>query len=318
MATVISAKNLTKKYPDKTALEEFSLDIYEGEIIGLLGPNGAGKSTFINIIAGVEEPTAGELTIFEENISKSNRKLIGVAPQDNAIYPLLTCKENLLYFGSLYGISGREADTRADKLLRKLNLADKKDVPAASLSGGMKRRLNLACALMHNPKIIILDEPTTGLDPAVRNSMWQAVREVARDTNATVLLTTHYLEEAEALCTRIVLMNSGKVVADGTPATLKKMAGREIARIKSIPGRYDAILEKLRKVKGISLITPTEHGVIVESDDISALVQDITKIFAKHEEKIVEFSISRPSLEDVFLKLTGAKLREGAANETPK
>ncbi|MCX8205818.1 MAG: ABC transporter ATP-binding protein [Candidatus Micrarchaeota archaeon] len=318
MGLAIQAKGLTKKYPGKTALDGFSLEVAEGEILGLLGPNGAGKSTFISIISGAESASSGELFLFGENASNLSRKLVGVAPQDNAVYPLLTCMENLLYFGSLYGITGREARTRAEELLQQLGLSDKKNVPAASLSGGMRRRLNLACALMHRPKIIILDEPTTGLDPAVRNSMWKTVREVARDTGATVVLTTHYLEEAEALCSRIVLMNSGKVVADGTPSSLKRFAGREIAKIKSIPGKYEVAIDRLRKVKGVDAAIPTEHGLVVESDNISPLIQEITRVLEKHGEKIVELSISRPSLEDVFLKLTGAKLREGAADEPAK
>lgn len=318
MGLAIQAKGLVKKYPGKVALDNFSIEISEGEMVGLLGPNGAGKSTFISIISGVESPASGELFLFGEKASKRSRRLIGVAPQENAVYPLLTCMENLLYFGSLYGIAGKEAHARAEELLRKLSLTDKKDVPAASLSGGMRRRLNLACALMHRPKIIILDEPTTGLDPAVRNSMWKTVREIAQEAGATVLLTTHYLEEAEALCSRIVLMNSGKVVADGTPAALKKFAGREIAKIKSIPGKYELLVEKVRKIKGVDAATPTEHGLVVESDDISPMIQEITRLMEKHGEKIVEFAISRPSLEDVFLKLTGAKLREGAADEPAK
>ncbi|MCX8200200.1 MAG: ABC transporter ATP-binding protein [Candidatus Micrarchaeota archaeon] len=318
MGAVIRAMGLTKRYPGKTALDNFSIEVEEGEMLGLLGPNGAGKSTFISIIAGVESPTAGELSLFGAPASKAARRMIGVAPQENAVYPLLTCTENLLYFGSLYGIAGREARARADELLQQLGLADKKDVPAAYLSGGMRRRLNLACALMHRPKVIILDEPTTGLDPAVRNNMWKTVQNVAKDSGATVLLTTHYMEEAEALCSRIILMNSGKVVADGTPAALKKIAGREIAKIKSIPGKYPLVVEKLQKVRGIGSITPTEHGIIIESDDISPLIQDITRVLEKHGEKIVEFSVSRPSLEDVFLKLTGAKLREGGADGQAK
>ncbi|MEM0438130.1 MAG: ABC transporter ATP-binding protein [Candidatus Micrarchaeia archaeon] len=318
MALAIQAKGLVKKYPGKVALDNFSIEVSEGEVLGLLGPNGAGKSTFIRILSGAESPTSGELFLHGEKASKSSRRMIGVAPQENAIYPLLTCMENLLYFGSLYGVGGKDAHTRAEELLQQLNLSDKKNVPAASLSGGMRRRLNLACALMHRPKIIILDEPTTGLDPAVRNSMWKTVRDIAHESGATVLLTTHYLEEAEALCSRIVLMNAGKVVADGTPAALKKFAGREIAKIKSIPGRYELVAGKLHAVKGVDMATPTEHGLVVEADDIAPLIQPITRLMERHGEKIVELSISRPSLEDVFLKLTGAKLREGAADEPAK
>ncbi len=318
MDIVIQAKGLTKKYSGKTALDDFSIEVHEGEIIGLLGPNGAGKSTFINIVSGTEKALSGELLLFGKNATSSSRKKIGVAPQENAVYPLLTCFENLLYFGSLYGVGWGKAAKKADELLGKLGLADKRNVPSASLSGGMRRRLNLACALMHSPKIIILDEPTTGLDPAARNSMWNTVQEIALENKATLLLTTHYMEEAEALCSRIVLMNSGKVVADGTPAALKKHAGREIAKVISIPGKYAVFADKIMKIKGIEAVTQTEHGLVIESEDISPKIPQISRIFEKHDEKVVELNISRPSLEDVFLKLTGTKLREGTANEPAK
>jgi ABC-2 type transport system ATP-binding protein len=318
MDLVIEAKNLTKKYPDKLALDNLNLKVNEGEIVGLLGPNGAGKSTFIKILSGTEKFEGGELFLFNEKISKKTRKLIGVAPQENAVYPLLTCYENLIYFGSLYGILGIIAHERAEELLKKLNLFEKKDVISKDLSGGMRRRLNLACALMHKPKIIILDEPTTGLDPAVRNTMWKTTEKVARDNKATLLLTTHYLEEAEALCDRIILINSGKIIADGTPSSLKKMAGKEIAKIKSIPGKYDDIFSIISKIKEIDEVTITEHGLVIEADNISNKIQEITKSFEKNKENIVEFTVSKPSLEDVFLKLTGTKLREGAKDEHTK
>lgn len=310
MGLVIEAKNVIKKYPNKLALDGLNLQINEGEIVGLLGPNGAGKSTFINLISGTETFDEGKLFLFDKPISKESRKMIGIAPQDNAVYPTLTCYENLIYFGSLYGINGQIANDRAEELLTKLNLFEKRNVPASDLSGGMRRRLNLACALMHKPKIIILDEPTTGLDPAVRNTMWKTTKEVTKDNNATLVLTTHYLEEAEALCNRIILVNSGKIIADGTPAQLKKMAGKEIAKIKSIPGKYEDFSNKISELKEIGEVTITEHGIVIEADNISIKIPEITKIFEKNKENIVELSISKPSLEDVFLKLTGAKLKE--------
>lgn len=318
MSLVIEAKNVIKKYPGKLALDELDLQVNEGEIVGLLGPNGAGKSTLIKIISGTEQFDDGELYLFNEKISKKSRKMIGVAPQENAVYPLLTCYENLLYFGSLYGINGDTATERAEELLKKLNLFEKKDISSKDLSGGMRRRLNLACALMHKPKIIILDEPTTGLDPAVRNSMWRTTKEVAKDNKATLLLTTHYLEEAEALCNRIILVNSGKIIADGTPSSLKKMAGKEIAKVKSIPGKYEDFSQKISEIKDVGEITITEHGLVIEADNISIKIPEITRIFEKNKETIVELSISKPSLEDVFLKLTGAKLREGVKDEPNK
>jgi len=310
MPAVIEAENLTKVYPGKVTLYNFSLSISEGEFFGLLGPNGAGKSTFIRILTGAESADSGKMMLFGAPPSNESMRRIGVAPQENSVYPLLTCTENLLYFGSLYGVTGKKARERAGRLLTELELADKASVQAGFLSGGMKRRLNLACGLMHEPKLIVLDEPTTGLDPSTRRNMWDVVMRLARENKATVLLTTHYMEEAEALCGRIAFVNAGQVVAQGTPEELKKMAGKEIAKLISIPGDYAGLEPVLRKIKGIDNVTVTEHGIVVESDEVASKVAEITKAFGKKGEKIIELSVSKPSLEDVFLKLTGAQLKE--------
>jgi len=318
MGAVVEAENLVKTYPGKVTLYNFSLTINEGEIFGLLGPNGAGKSTFIRILAGIEKPDAGKIMLFGKPPTREGRRSIGVAPQENSIYPLLTCMENLLYFGSLYGVTGKKAEENAEKLLADLGLSDKKNVQAGFMSGGMKRRLNLACALMHNPRLIVLDEPTTGLDPATRRQMWKTVTEMVRGSKATMLLTTHYMEEAEALCEKIAFVNAGQIAAEGRPGELKRMAGREMAKLKSVPGEYQKLEMLLRKIKGIENVTVTEHGIVVEADDVSTKIGEITRIFERRKEKIVEFSVSKPSLEDVFLKLTGAQLKEAVKIEVKK
>jgi len=318
MPPVVEVENLVKTYPGKVALYNFSLTIEEGGIFGLLGPNGSGKSTFIRILAGLESADSGKMAIFGSPPSKENRKKIGVAPQDNAVYPLLTCMENLLYFGSLYGMTGKKAMEKAEKLLENLGMSEKRHTQARYLSGGMARRLNLACALMHDPRLVVLDEPTTGLDPSTRRKMWKTVMDITKESGATVLLTTHYMEEAEALCGRIAFINAGQVVAEGTPDELKKLAGKEMAKIKSLPGEYAKLEPIVRSMKGIENVTATEHGMVVEADNIATKVGEITKAFGKSKEKIIEFSISKPSLEDVFLKLTGAQLKEAVKSETKK
>ncbi len=318
MGEIVEAKNLVKTYPKKVTLYNFSLSINEGEVLGLLGPNGAGKSTFIRILTGLEKADSGRINLFGKMPSKENRKKIGVAPQENSVYSMLTCMENLLYFGSLYGVTGKKANEKAEKLLEELGLSDKKNVQSGFLSGGMRRRLNLACALMHDPKLIILDEPTTGLDPGTRRRMWKTVVNIVRETKATVLLTTHYMEEAEALCQRIAFVNAGQIAAEGKPSELKKMAGKEIAKLKSIPGEYNKLEPLLTKINGIENVTVTEHGIVVESDDVSTKIAAITRIFEKKKEKIIELSVSKPSLEDVFLKLTGAQLKEAVKVEPKK
>jgi ABC-2 type transport system ATP-binding protein len=318
MAAVVEAENLVKIFPGKVTLYNFSLNIEEGGVFGLLGPNGAGKSTFIRILTGLESADSGKINLYGKPLSKESAKKIGVAPQENCVYPLLTCVENLLYFGSLYGVTGKKAKDNAERLLIDLGLADKKNTRAGFLSGGMKRRLNLACALMHEPKLLILDEPTTGLDPTTRRNMWNVVNKVSKENKATVILTTHYMEEAEALCYRIAFVNSGQVVAEGSTEELKKMAGKQIARMVSVPGDYESLGPLLKKIPGIESITITEAGIVVESDEVSSKVSEITRIFTKKGEKIVELSVSKPSLEDVFLKITGAQLKKEAVKGGPK
>lgn len=310
MEYVLQAENLGKVYGKKVVLHNFSLKVRRGSIFGLLGPNGAGKSTFIRIVSGLENQDSGTLNLLGAKAGKASRRQLGVAPQENSIYPLLTCTENLLYFGSLYGVTGKKARERAASLLGQLGLQDKKDAIAEYLSGGMKRRLSLACALMHQPKIIMLDEPTTGLDPATRIKMWETVRNVVRETGATLMLTTHYMEEAEALCGRIAFVNAGQVVAEGTPNELKKRVGKEIAKLSTVPGKAENVIRIINEISGIDNVTATEHGVVVEGRDISSKLPEIARMLEKNGETVVEMSVSRPSLEDVFLKMTGLKLRE--------
>ncbi|MCX6768749.1 MAG: ABC transporter ATP-binding protein [Candidatus Micrarchaeota archaeon] len=311
----VEALELVKTYPGKVTLFNFSLNIPEGGIFGLLGPNGAGKSTFIRILSGLEKEDSGAFRIFGQRPSAETRRKIGVAPQENCFHPLLTCMENLLYYGALYGITGKKAKERAQELINQLGLADKKNVQASFMSGGMKRRLNLACALMHEPRLIILDEPTTGLDPSTRRQLWETVTRIAATTNATVILTTHYMEEAEALCGKIAFVNKGQVAAYGTPRELKRLAGRELLKMKSVPGDYAKLEPLIKKLPGAETITVTEHGIVVEAEDAAALVSEVTQIFMDNSEKIIELSVSRPSLEDVFLKLTGDQLKEATKNE---
>jgi ABC-2 type transport system ATP-binding protein len=170
---------------------------------------------------------------------------------------------------------------------------------------------------MHEPQLIILDEPTTGLDPSTRKNMWDVVTRTVKNNNATLLLTTHYMEEAEALCSKIAFVNAGQVVAQGSPVELKKMAGHEMVKLVSIPGEYSSVESPLKNIKGIDNVTITEHGVVVEANSVSAKVAEITKVFTRKKEKIIELSVSKPSLEDVFLKLTGAQLKE-AVKIVPK
>ena len=225
MKTVVKLDGLMKKYDNKAVVDGLSLEIKEGEIFGLLGPNGAGKSTTMNMICSLLKPTAGSIELFGYDIKTENRKvkpMIGYIPQDLAIYGNLKAWENVELFTSLYGIKGQKLKDEIDRSLEFVGLSDKRDSFARTFSGGMKRRLNIACALGHRPKLLIFDEPTVGIDPQSRNFILEKIKEANKD-GTTVIYTSHYMEEVEAICTRVAIMDNGKVVAIGTTEELKNM-----------------------------------------------------------------------------------------------
>ena len=228
MKTVVKMDGLIKKYDNKPVVDNLTLEIQKGEIFGLLGPNGAGKSTTMNMICSLLKPTAGNIELFGMDIKKDVNKikpLIGYIPQDLAIYGNLKAWENVELFTSLYHIKGKELKIAIDEALDFVELTDKRDSFAKTFSGGMKRRLNIACALGHKPKLLIFDEPTVGIDPQSRNFILEKIKEANND-GTTVIYTSHYMEEIEAICTRIAIMDNGKIVAIGTKDELKNMVRR--------------------------------------------------------------------------------------------
>ena len=223
--TVVKLDGLIKKYDNKAVVDALSLEIKEGEIFGLLGPNGAGKSTTMNMICSLLRPTAGEIELFGYNTKKDLNKikpLIGYIPQDLAIYENLKAWENVELFTSLYDIKGKELKSAIDSALDFVELSDKRNAFAKTFSGGMKRRLNIACALGHRPKLLIFDEPTVGIDPQSRNFILERIK-ACNANGTTVIYTSHYMEEVEAICTRVAIMDNGKIVACGTKEELKNM-----------------------------------------------------------------------------------------------
>ena len=216
--------NITKKFEDVTAVDGLSLTVEKGELFGFLGPNGSGKTTTINMLCGLLEPTTGSAKICGYDIRKETnnvKELIGVSPQETAVYPALTGKENIELFASLHTMPKEKLRRNVDELLKKLSLQDQSKRRAGKYSGGMMRRINLAMALVHDPEIAFLDEPTVGMDPQSRQAVWDFIREL-KTRNKTVLLTTHYMEEAEGLCDRIGIIDHGKLIALGTPQQLKR------------------------------------------------------------------------------------------------
>ena len=223
----IVVEHLTKKYEDVTAVEDLSLQIEKGELFGLLGPNGAGKTTVINILCGLIKPTSGAAKVGSFDVQKETwqvRELIGVCPQETAVYPYLTGAENVELFGNLHSMTNENIETRRNMLLEKLGLTQEAKRKAEKYSGGMRRRLSLALALIHNPQVAFLDEPTVALDPQSRHAVWDFIRELKKE-NKTIILTTHYMEEAEALCDRVGIIDHGKLLALGPPKDLVLKAG---------------------------------------------------------------------------------------------
>ena len=225
MATILKTKDLTKKYGNKIVVDNLNLEIEEGDVFGLLGPNGAGKSTTMNMICGIVKPTLGEVDFLGKDFKKNRKDLckqLGYIPQQLAIHGNLKAWENVELFTSLYGIKGKELAKTIDESLEYVGLLDKRNDYAKTFSGGMKRRLNIACAIGHNPKLLIFDEPTVGIDPQSRNFILERIKE-SNENGATVIYTSHYMEEVEAICTRIAIMDNGKIIAIGTSEELKKM-----------------------------------------------------------------------------------------------
>ncbi len=233
MGTILKTNDLTKKYDKRIVVDNLNIEIQEGEVFGLLGPNGAGKSTTMNMICGIVRPTLGNVEFMGKDFQKNRNKLIdnlGYIPQELAIHGNLKAWENVELFTSLYGIKGAELKKRIDESLEYVGLLEKKNDYAKTFSGGMKRRLNIACAIGHHPKLLIFDEPTVGIDPQSRNFILDKIKE-SNKNGATVIYTSHYMEEVEAICTRIAIMDNGKVIATGTSEELKKMVKDDTSSI---------------------------------------------------------------------------------------
>lgn len=310
MEAIIEVRSLSKNYGDFSALNNVSLFVEKGTIFGLLGPNGAGKSTLIKVLSCQSRPSAGNAYISGLDVVTDKKEvlsIIGIVPQENSFYDELTVNENLLYFGSLYGVPVIEIKKRSHKILEMLQLREKSASRAGTLSGGMKTRLNIACALIHRPEVLILDEPSVGLDPVSRKALWDTIRAVNRE-GTTILITTHYMEEADLLYDRILIMNRGKIVVEGTPEELKKTVGERVIRMISIPGNYQAIKNKVESLEAILSCGITEKGLKITLRDELPL-QALIEIFESAGEKIKNVESAGPSLEDVFIHAAGEEWR---------
>jgi ABC-2 type transport system ATP-binding protein len=289
-----------------------SIHIEEGETFGLLGPNGAGKTTAISMIAGLLETDGGSVTVAGEPISTGStrgRAAIGLVPQDLAIYPDLTGEENLSFFGRLYGMNGQNLGTRAAEVLAVIGLTDRKDDQTKDYSGGMKRRLNIGIGLLHGPRLLILDEPTVGVDPQSRNAILESVESLSREGIA-VLYTTHYMEEAERLCDRVAIIDEGKVQAEGTRRELVAMVGQKDRVAITGSGNLAGAADAVRSLPGVTGASASDGRIEILTDDASALLPTLLSRVSEAGGSISGVEVVEPNLEAVFLHLTGKALRD--------
>ncbi|MCX6271765.1 MAG: ABC transporter ATP-binding protein [Bacteroidetes bacterium] len=310
-STVIRASHLTRRFGDLTAVDDLSIEVYQGEVFGFLGPNGAGKTTSIHMICGLLAPTAGEVHIFGHRIrQQSDIKLkIGICPQENIFWPKLSCKEQLIFMGKMYGVDGKVAGKRAGRLLQVMGLEEKATTLAFKLSGGMKRRLSFCLALMHDPEIILFDEPEAGLDPQSRILVREYIRSLASEK--TIILTTHNMDEADRLSDRVAIIDHGKLLQMDTPHNLKRSLGEgdtlEVQLSSEIKALNEDILVSLQKLAGlVSFHPPT---LFLRAKNILEKMTEITQLLKHNNLNINEIRLRENSLEDVFINLTGRNLR---------
>jgi ABC-2 type transport system ATP-binding protein len=308
--TVLEVVNIRKSYGKTVALDGVSLRVVAGELFGLLGPNGAGKTTLLSILCGLCEANSGEVRLFGQIFNRTRRdlrRLVGIGTQDLSIYPDLTARENLRFFGRLYGLAGKPLEARVDEVLASVGLTDRADDRVGTFSGGMKRRLNLAAAIIHEPQILFLDEPTTGVDPQSRNHIFSQVKALNR-AGLTVIYTSHYMEEVQELCERIAILDGGQVRAcDTLPNLLKLLDARvRVGLATDVPGFED----RLARLPGAKSVHPIAGGYEVVTDSAPQLLPLVLALCAELGLRITTIDLREPTLERVFLHLTGRELRD--------
>jgi ABC-2 type transport system ATP-binding protein len=329
MSSAIEARGLVKTYPaprsknksknngetDRVrALDGLSLSVSRGTIYAILGPNGAGKTTAVKILTTLARPDSGEAAVEGVDVllaPRRAREVIGVVAQRSGADPTATGRENLVLQGHLYGLPTPDAKRRADELLERFGLREAAGRNASTYSGGMQRRLDVALGLMHTPKVLFLDEPTTGLDPESRTAMWQEITGLAGDERMTVLLTTHYLEEADRLAHRLAIVDQGKVVAEGEPGQLKDELKGDVVQVElSAQPREQEVRDTLSQVPGVRDVLVVGRSVSARSDDGAAAVPSVLAALANAGTPAVSVTVARPSLDEVYLRYTGRRYTE--------
>ena len=318
MTTVLQTQSLTKHYGSLTAVQDLSLEVHEGEVFGLLGPNGAGKTTSISMMCGLLRPDSGQVVIHGKPIADGDadvRARVGVCPQNIVLWGQLTCLEQMVFIGEMYGMKRKAVTQRSEQLLEELDLAEKRDQRARTLSGGMQRRLNLAMALVHDPEILVLDEPEAGLDPQSRVLVREYVKSLAR--RKTIILTTHNMDEAERMADRVAIIDHGKLLTVDTPEALKRTVGEgDVLEIETgegpvlseVEGSVGSALSVVAKIA--PQVSSTNHTLVIRARGVVELLPAILDTLRSVDAHPGEVRLRANSLEDVFISLTGRRLRE--------
>ena len=316
MTRAIEAEDLFKTYPgDVRALDGLSFSVEEGTVFGLLGPNGAGKSTAVRIVTTLARPDAGSARVAGHDVLADPakvRKAIGVVGQRAGADREATARENLRLSARLHGMRGTEREARIDELLERFGLSEAADRIVRGFSGGMERRLDIALALVHRPRVLFLDEPTTGLDPEVRADMWQEIERLGREEGMTVLLTTHYLEEADRLAAQLAIVDRGKVVATGSPDELKRELSGDAVQVELDQAELNGAGPALERIPGIAEITVDGRTVRARAEDGARAVPAVLAALDTHGVGVASVTVARPSLDDVYLRYAGRSF--GAAD----
>jgi ABC-2 type transport system ATP-binding protein len=312
MNKIFEVKGLEKSYKNNKVIKNISFEVLKGEILCILGPNGAGKSTTINVLTGVLGYELGELFYSGRKIKKNDKEFkgkLGVVPQDIALYEDISAEQNLRFFASLYGLKGKELDEKTKDALEFAGLSERAKDKVRTFSGGMKRRLNIACAIAHNPELLIMDEPTVGIDPQSRNHILDSVKKM-RERGMTIIYTTHYMEEVEEISTRIIVMDKGEIIASGTKEKLKENVVNFKKIIIEVDDTSKVNLEKFYDVEGIKEAAIKEKKIEIISLTGIENLDKVISILINDSIKINNLTTEVPSLETVFLNLTGKTLRD--------
>lgn len=312
MATILQVTDLVKRFGELAAVDGVTFSVEEGEVFGLLGPNGAGKTTTISMISCLLDPTAGTVVVDGHDSASDPagvKRELGVVPQEIALYPTLTASENLAFWGKMYGLSGAALKTAVAEALELAGLADRAKERIEKYSGGMKRRVNIAAGVLHRPKLLLMDEPTVGIDPQSRNHILETVKEL-NHSGMTVLYTSHYMEEVEYLCDRIAIMDHGKIIAMGTLNELRDVVGGMDIVSVGAEGLAEETLENARRIPGVNAAERTETGVNVMTPSSGSILGKLVSTLEADGAHVTSVSVTEPNLESVFLHLTGKSLRD--------